>query len=305
MAAISIGDCVGEGFTLIRRHPISVLCWGLVQTALFVGGFALMAPLYGDLFARMASAKAGVPATPDIAGMMRMQGVGWLLNLINAFVGAVIYCAIFRAVLRPKENRFAYLRVSAAELFIFVLIIGAAIAFGIAFVVAMIPAAIVGGIAIAVHAAPLGILLAVVLGLAGLVAMIYVALRLSLVGPMTVHDRQLRLTEAWALTKGHVGSLFLMALCLFAILFGVEMVLGIVGLIAGAGALSAAPGGTAGLSEVIKQHPAELLQSLTPALVVGAIVAIPFFGGILAIGAAPWAKAYQELAGPDIAATFS
>ncbi len=307
MAAISIGDCVGTGFSLIRRRPASVVCWGLVYTAFTVCFFAIMAPFYINLFTQFAtaSAKSGVPPTPNVAGAMQMNGVTWLLELVLYFVLAVVNCAIFRAVLRPEDNRFAYLRIGLPELFSFLLMIGAAIAFGVGFVVVMIPIAIIAGIAMAAHAAALGIILGVVGGVAAVATAVYVALRFSLVGPMMVHDGQLRFSESWSLTKGHVGRLFLMVLCLVAIAMGVGIVLDIAVLALGMGFLSAAPGGLAGLPQTLQQHPAEVLQSLIPAFAIWALVSIPVTGCFFAIFAAPWAKAYQELAGPDVAATFS
>jgi hypothetical protein len=305
MAAIAIGDCVGEGFGLIRRRPFPVLCWGLIYTAPMAGFFAMMAPFYMRMFTQMAAAKAGVPPTADVASMMQMQGAIWLFDILLYFVLAVINCAVFRSVLLPEDSRFAYLRIGAPELFVFVLMIGAAFAFGFGFVVVMIPIAVIAGIAMATHVAAVGIILGVVGAVVALVAAVYVALRLSLAGPMTVHDGQFRFSESWALTKGSVGSLFAIALCLVAIVFGVEVVLSIVVLILGVGVLSAMPDGLAGLPQALQQHPAEVLQSLTPAFVIAALASIPFSGCFLAVFAAPWAKAYQQLAGPDIAATFS
>jgi hypothetical protein len=48
-----------------------------------------------------------------------------------------------------------------------------------------------------------------------------------------------------------------------------------------------------------------LFARLGPILVVAAVIWVPFIGGMAAIMAAPWARAYRDLQPPDLAATFA
>jgi hypothetical protein len=298
MAELSIGDAVGAGFGLIRRRPATVLLWGFVQTLVFVVTMAVLAPSYIDLLAQAArSAGAARPPTPDLAGMMRLQGVVWLLNIANALVLIILYCGAFRSLIQPAQGRFGYLRLGRTELFLFLLLVGLYIAFLVALVIAMIPAALVIGTLVAVHAATAAVIAGLLLGGAALWAIVYVALRLSMIGPTTVDGGELRLGAAWAMTKGKTWRLFLMALCVFLIVIAVELVLFLLAALAFGGILggiAAATGGAQALSAMIQQ-PATLLTRLAPVAIVGGLAAIPLYGALFAIGAAPWAKAYLDL----------
>ena len=214
MTELSIGAAVGSGFELIRRRPLSVLAWGMVQVAVTAGNFALMAPFYASLFSQVASAaRTGAPATPELlGGMMQMQGLSYLLSFASYFITTVLYCAAFRAVLHPEQGRFGYLRIGSAELLLFVIVIGATIALSVLLLVLLIPIGLVIGVLVATHAAAGAVIVGMLAAVALCVGLIYVALRFSLVGPMMVDDGQFHLFESWTMTKGRAGSLFLMAL---------------------------------------------------------------------------------------------
>src|SRR5579864_4986986 len=112
--AIAIADAVIAGFGLIRKRPGSVLVWGAARTLYSFCAFALVAPLFlvriGEILTRV---REGIP--PDPATMTGLHGANFFLSIVGAFVGAVLSCAVFRAVLKPDEGRFAYLRVGSAE----------------------------------------------------------------------------------------------------------------------------------------------------------------------------------------------
>jgi hypothetical protein len=266
-----------------------------------------MAPFYAVMFGRiMSQAKTGVaPPPPDIASLMQMQGLSWLLTLGGAFFGVILYCAVFRAVLRPEDRRFAYLRIGLAELFLFILAVGFYFVFFIGLFVAIIPVAVVAGIAVAAHAPGAAVILGVVSGIAIAVLVIWVVFRFALVGPMTVQDGKFHLFDAWTLSRGHAGALFLLALCLFVILMVIELVVGAVALAFGIAILGQAAGGLQNLSTFFSQSPSALFASLAPALIIGGLVSIPVSGALVAIVGAPWARAYRDLAPPDVAATFA
>jgi hypothetical protein len=306
MAMISIGDALGEGFGLIRRRPLTVLAWGAVRTLFTAGVFSLMAPVYVSMFSQMAArARGGVAPPPDMATVMQLQGASWLVSLAGGFVAIVLYCAVFRAVLHPEQRRFAYLRVGAAELFMAVLAVAFYIALFIAMFIVFIPVGIVIAITAAAHAPVIGVLLAVVVGIVSIVALFWLMFRLSLAGPMIVQDGKFHLFDAWALTRGHAGTLFLIVLCVVVILIVIEAVIGAVGIAVGVSFLGQAAGGLKNLPAFFSQPPATIISSLLPALIVAGLFSIPISGGALAIIGAPWARAYRDLAQPDLAATFS
>ena len=315
MAGLSIGDAVGAGFGVIRRRPMSVLAWGVVQLAIAAMTLSVFGSFFIDLALQalsnvQASAGSKVPvampmSTDMIQRMMGMQSISMLLNLGGVLVRSVIYCAVIRAVLHPEQGRFAYLRIGSAELFVTILTIAAFFALTLAIIAPMLVIGlIVAGLA-AAHAGTAAAIVGILGVIATLVALAYVALRLSLVAPMIVDDGKMHLLDAWALTRRHAGGLFMIALCLFAILIAAEIVIGLLALIVGLGALGSVAGGLPGLRTFFQQPPAAIFSSLTPLLIIGGMVSVPLTGCSFAITGAPWARAYRDLSGPDLAATFS
>jgi hypothetical protein len=304
MAELSIGDAVGAGFGVIRRRPAAVLIWGLLQTVMLGAMVAVMTPTYLAMFAEFAkNAGASHAPTPDVANMMQLQGTVWLLNIVSVFVLTILYCAVFRALIHPEQSRLGYLRLGMTELMLFLLMIGAYIAFAVAIFIVMIPAALIVGVLVAIHATAAAVIAGVVLGLGALWGLVYVALRFSLVGPMMVDDGKVHLLDAWALTKGRAGALFLMALCVFAILIVLEVVLVAVAGIIGVSILSSAAGAASAIPALFRQPPGVVLSELTPLFIIGSAAAPPLYGALVAILGAPWARAYLDFR-VDAAAVF-
>ncbi|HEY1447289.1 MAG TPA: hypothetical protein VGF33_02015 [Caulobacteraceae bacterium] len=306
MATIAVGDAVGEGFNLIRHRFGAVLVWGAIRIAYAVGAFALMAPLYLSQFgAILARAKGSVPTPPDVQSMMAMRSANLLQGLIGGVMLVVLYCAVFRSVLKPDEGRFAYLRVGMSEVFMFLLAFGAVVTLVIAAAVLIVPVAVLIGILAAVHAGAAATLVAILGGLAIIVLFVWVFLRFSLVGPMTVDDGKFHLADAWSLSRGRALDLFVIGLVLFVILLLIELVVGAFFIAIGFAFLSQAAGGLNGIQGFFTRPPAEIFSTLSPALIVFAVVGIPLTGCLMAIVAAPWARAYRNLVGPEpVASVF-
>jgi hypothetical protein len=304
MAELSIGGAVGAGFGVIRRRPAAVLIWGLLQTAVLGATFVVMAPMYFAMLAQVAkNAGAGHAPTPDMTNIMQLQAMSWLLNLAAVFVVTLLNCAVFRSLIHPERSGFGYLRLGMTELMLFMLMIAAYIAFGIAIVILMIPAAIIVGLLVAVHATAAAVIVGVLLALGALWGLVYAALRFSMLGPMMVDDGRVHFLDAWALTKGKAGALFLMALCLLGILILLEMVVVLIAGIIGVSVLSTVAGGASAIPALFRQPPATVLSHLAPLFVIGGAAAIPLYGAVLAIFGAPWARAYLDFR-VDPAAAF-
>ena len=313
MAEISIGDAVGSGFGLIRSRPLAVFVWGGVKTAFLAGFFALMAPMYVAMFTQIAhQAASGAAAAPNpaaLAGMMQYQSLSLLLQVVGLFVNAVLYCAVFRAVIHPDQNRFACMRLGAAELFVFVLMIGEFIVFFIAALFVGLIAGLVIGLLSVLHAGAIAALLGVILGVLGVWGVVYTALRLGMIGPMIVDDGKFHLLDAWALTKGRAGGLFLIGFCVSAILIAVLIVLEIVLVAAfmGVGLHALGGGGSEATAALFKQNPTAVLSKFIPLVVCALVIAIPVYGAVLAIMGAPWARAYldlRQMPATDVATVF-
>ncbi len=302
MAAIDVGAALGSGFGLIRRRPGLVLMWGLAQVVMFLPILAILGTFYLSLFGQIAANGPQSLASPEAlqafnAQMLGIQGPMFLMDLVVIFTSMILYCAVFRALIAPEERRFAYLRVGAAELFLFVLYFGFIIGLVAAILLGAVAVGVVVAILFVVHAQVAGVLLCVLAALIALVAMVWVLLRFSMVGPMMVADREFRFLESWQLTRGHAGDLFLIALGIIVILIVGEMILVGVFLTVGVGVVLTAAGG-ADHVEAFMARPGAALAPLAPVLVGGAILAIPLAGCVRTIAAAPWARAYLDLIRP-------
>jgi len=308
MAEVSIGDAVGAGFHLIRRKPLTVMAWGFAGLLIAAVTFGVFGSFYVRVLSELALSGGTVnPMTsPGVLDQFRqVQGASFLVSLLGGFVNCVIYCAVFRAVIHPEQSRFAYLRIGAAELFTLVLVIAGYIAFTIALIVPILIIAILVGASVAAHAAAVGAIIGILGGVALAVGLVYVLLRLSLVVPMMVSDDKFHFADAWALTKRHAGALLLIGVALMVILLIAEMVIGLVLLAVGFGYLSSVAGGLSHLRDFFSDPPASILASVSPLLLFFALIWIPLTGCSFAIIGAPWARAYRDLSGPDLAATFS
>jgi hypothetical protein len=306
MAQIAIGEAIGEGLGLIAKRPIAILAWGLARVVMAGSVFALMAPLYLTIFSQVANqAATGVATPPDVSGFAAMQGVNLLLSVVSLFVSSILYCAVYRSVLFPEKHAWAYMRLGAAELFYALFFFGAVIVLIIALFVLMIPIFLIVGVTAVAHAAAAGALFLFAGFIAIFVLMIWAICRLSMVGPMMVEDGNFHLFDAWALTRGHFWSLFMIALLIIVILIVIEVVLGVIALAVGIGWLAQVAGGAANIKSFFTRPPADVMASIAPALLVAAVFSVPVSGCLNAIMLAPWAKAYRDLRPPDVAATFA
>lgn len=303
MAQISIGGAAGEGFSVIRRHPLSVLLWGLIYVAAIGAGFTLMLPAYLQIFTPLiqAAQSGGASGPPDLQGMLprmlQFQGLAMMFNLGLLVVRSVLVCAVFRSVLHPERSFLGYIRLGPAEVFILILTVAVGIAAFIGVLVVLTPFTIAVGFAIAGHHAAAAAGIAVGGGLILFLGLIYLALRFSLLGPMIVQDGRFHFGEAWAISRGQVGSLLLIAILIVLILMVAEFVVSIVMVLLGGGML-AAIAGAQGFPGFFQQPPQIIISKMMPAVWAFAAVWVPLIGCGMAIICAPWARAYKDLIAP-------
>ena len=211
----SIGSILAGAFGLVRRNPLSVLVWGAIYAAAFVLLLVAMRPLfavYSELLSHQLAARTNQPVTPlDLQPYMaQIQTAGSVAFLAEIGVFAlimVLLSATQRAVLRPNERGFAYLRIGGDELRLIGLGIFLMVCLWIGMFLAMLALMIVLGIvlaiSLAIHAAPgFAALLFLIANCALMGAMIYAQVRLSLAFPLTFLRRTFVVGEAWRLSKG-------------------------------------------------------------------------------------------------------
>ena len=277
MAEIDIGDAAMAGVRTITRQPFAVLAWGLMM-AILVG---LLLLIFGGGIASTISAMvtAGTPSPAQIFGLIG-GAFGFLFLLIVGvqLLDLVLRAAAIRAELEPDAHNYAYMRMGAQEgwllaaSFVFWLVLlGANIAMSIPIAIISV-AASVGSIASAAQGNPdLGTMAAGagirLIGQLIIAAVsIWLWLRLSLGVVMTYHERQFRLFESWALTRGHVLRMFLTMLLVVLMLAAMYIVLWIIGVVT----LGMTIVGVAGHDPkaFFSQPPSVWLGALTPLFVV-------------------------------------
>ena len=303
VAAIDIGKTAFAGFGLISRKPLTILGWGIfilvVGILPVVALLAAMGPAFADL---MATAKSGDPPTseqmmPLMSGWYAVNPILWLLGLI---VRVMLAGAIFRAILEPRESRWAYLRLGMGEVMLTLVVICLSILLTVGI---MVWTGVTVGICFALwqasHAAAIGV--GIVSCLAMLIGVFWVSLRLSLAAPMSFAEKNFRLFESWKLTRGNAVNLLLVAIILVVMIFVVEAVVIAVVMAVGLGAAGVMGGlGGEGMNEqaieaFFRQPPSVWIATLGPWLAVAGVLASIIGAAVMAVVTAPWAEAYRQL----------
>lgn len=283
MRKASLLPALGAGFGLIRRAPMSILVWGLVAFALALIPMLLLLAVAGpQVFASDA---------PPSAAVLLLQPVQWLISLFSA---ALFYSAVYRAVLRPQDKGFAYLKVGADEfhvgvtiIILWILGVVCLLGLGAVFALPLIFAGVAGN--------PGALAVILLLFFVAFIGLLVPAVRLGMALPMTFAERRIRIFEAWAFTKGYTGALVGMALLqlLMMIVLYFAFVIVVVGMVVGT--LGFAGMGDEAALEAFMQNPSNL-TAIIPAIVAFGLLILVVSFVITPILLAPWARAYQLIA---------
>lgn len=322
MAAIQIGDAATAGLRLIGRRPLSVLMWGLITA----GYFCLILVLFGSsivtAFLSLARSAGQQASAQQIVGFIgAIFGAVTLLLVGMLFIGAMIQGAAIRAELEPEKRGLAYLRFGRQELWLIAVNFVTGLVIWAAQVVMTIPlvilTAVVGvGAAAGIGAghdnpgAALPALFRIqAVSFIGQIVILTVSLwiwsRLSMGTVMSFQDREFRLFESWALTKGHAGSIFVTMLLVFLMLLVFELVAGVF-LAAGVGATVFANQDLRDPAALAALPPSAWIGRLAPLLAVGGLLMVVFVGLSNAMTWGAVARMYRQLKPPEeIATTFA
>jgi hypothetical protein len=302
MKRFSIGTSIGDGFGLIGRRPFAVFAWGLLILAPTFGAIALMFPAMGEIFANMPDPDTGAAADSAfsegmLAQMMQFQMASLLGNL-GQYVGmAVVYTAIFRAVLRPAERSFFSLRVGMDELRVAV----AGLAIGIGIYIVMILGVLLCvalGFGLWSQGAAVALWTCAIVGLALFLAILWGLARVSLIAPASVLYRDFAFAQGWKLAAGKSWPLLGMLLLIYLMVLVIYIVVIVVVSIAAGGAIAATGSAWEGAG-----HDANPFEGMSawvavnwPWLVVGGLVLSWVYGAFMTVMVAPFASACRQLA---------
>jgi hypothetical protein len=203
----TVGSIIGGAFGLIRERPGAVAVWGVVYIVGTLVSYAI-----GGLIMGAGMMMPGQPVDPTT---MMAPGAGvflgaFLLYLLQFLLSIVLINAVYRALLRPSESSFAFLRIGSDEF----RMVGLAIIFFVGLIIfyllmmlVMVVLGFLGG-AVVGNDGPVAVVLGFLLVLGFMAALTWLFVRLSLVFPMTFHRRRIAIDEGWALGKGRFWTLF-------------------------------------------------------------------------------------------------
>jgi len=223
--AFSATKAAFEGFRLIKAKPGAILGWALfyaVALIVIIGGGML---IFGT--SALAELKSGQDRHYESLeeALPLLQAAGAFLGFLFVtftIVASIQLAAVYRAVLRPGDRGFAYMKFGGDELRQIALIIFFMLLHG------LIWGGVFGGL-ITLHALDYidgpGAVASYFSGFAiACFLSVFFGVRLSLAPPMTFAKRRLHLGRAWSLTRGNFWAL--LGMFVLALIFAIILSLG-------------------------------------------------------------------------------
>lgn len=303
MAGFSYVQAIGAGFRVIGRKPWAVLAWAAAY--LLLAALPLLLILsqvlpdiistYRDAAHQLAHGMAPDP-TKALALSNKISGLQPLILAIQFFAYTVLLGAAFRAVLRPEESRWGYLRVGRRELWLGLSLVVFTLVAVVLVLTLLAILAVAGAVGVtSAHyghspgpwAYPTLRLIQLVSGL----IIILVMLRLSLALPMSFAESRFVFYEAWGLTRRQGLKLFGVGLTLFLLLLVCDVAATIALKVLLVDQLAHA----AGWREALHGPAIEVARRLTPVMAAVTVVGSVLGMALFAILAAPFADIYRQL----------
>ncbi len=276
MSKFSASDAAFVGFRLVREHPRTIALWAVLLTVLSLIVSTLTIKLAGPQLAEFMAMSADDSVSPEqmlgvMGGLAPIMGVSLIYSLV---LYSVMLAAVNRLVLRPADNRSAYLRLGADELRqAAVLVLVNLLMVGV-YMVAVVFSAIL----IAVGVAAGGGAIAALTGLISFVGvaclLLYFAVRLSFASAITFDTGRVSVRQSWVMTKGHVGAL--LGAYLLAGVMAIIVYLLIMTIVAAIGVI--ASGGVTGLGGLFEPDMSSLEAFFTPISATRAV-----FAGVISV----------------------
>jgi hypothetical protein len=252
VATFSAADAALTGFRIVAERPWAVAIWAALQFVVSLALALLVATTAGPAFTRLS--EMGLQPTDPAAALQLMGQVAptyFALLSASLVLYAVLFAAMNRAVLRPGDAAFGYLRLSGDELRqlgLFILLF--AIAIGVYLALAIVAVAL--GVVLAFATGPsTGVsLIVAILIPAVIAAFAFVGVRLSLASPLAFDRHRIDLAAAWSMTRGRFWPM----LGAYLIAFALSVVVLVLTLAIGVAVVAVVGGGVGALGAVMQPN---------------------------------------------------
>ena len=235
MAQFSISDAAFTGFGVVTRKPGAVAIWAIVQLVVSVVLSVVVLRQFGPTLQQFTNVNAAQSQDPaQTMAMFRQLAPFYAYAAVFSLIFyPILFATMNRAVLRPKDDAFGYIRVGPDELrqlgLMLIFFLLGMVAEIVLILVGAIIAGVIGGATHQIGLAPL-IVFPIVLSGA-----IFVMVKFSLASAQTFATGKINVFGSWSLTKGRFWPVFAAYLLAF-ILFVIVSLLGYIIIFAVAGA---------------------------------------------------------------------
>jgi hypothetical protein len=293
MSDFSATDVAFSGVRFVREHPRTAALWAGIHLAIAAVFGVIMTVVAGPALMQMqalAFSGARDPAR-TLALVHQVLPIYFLIIPYGLIYYPVLYATMSRALLRPDQERYGYLRLGmdeARQLLLLLLFVGLGfLAEIVGVIAALIPATI---ISLAVPAfSGLAHYLAM---LAVFAAVVFFAVRLSLASPLTFDGRKVSPFGSWKLTRGRFWKI----LGAYVLALALALVVGLLVMLLGMAVTAVAGGGMNGVASMFRPDMSSVAAYFSPARVVMLVLGSVASSLVLPLLLMPPVAIYQSLA---------
>lgn len=294
--SFSATEAAFEGFRVVRRKPVVVLFWSAVYLAVFAATFLIGGPSLARIMAMAETVQSSEPSVADMEqlGLAYSGFLAWAAPLF-LLSGAVLSAAVARAVLRPEQSAWGYLRLGKDEFRVLAVSIAMGLILGVLGGAGFTIVSLLFAMGISSGQAIL-FLAALISALSVIAGLLWLGVRLSLAVPMTLDRGRITLFESFRATKGRFWPLLGMTLIVAIMTMVVSFLGGIVAM-----PVTLVSGGLERLATLDGAPYAEILTTAWPALAAWSVVNAILSALQLAVLYAPFSAVWRDIRGSDAA----